>query len=59
MSDIMCFVILFLSFLCFSSFTRLELVLLLADVKDLEGLLGGLEAREGHGTESRAWEMLA
>lgn len=33
---------------------RLEGVLLLADVKDLEGLLGSLETAQSHGTESRA-----
>lgn len=32
----------------------LEDVLLLAQVKDLEGLLGSLETAESHGTKSRA-----
>ena len=31
-------------------------VLLLPDVKDLEGLLGGLDAAQRHGAESRSYD---
>lgn len=36
------------------SFPPLDGILLLAEVKHLESLLGGLDTAEGHGTKSRA-----
>lgn len=40
-------------------FVHLESVLLLANVKDLESFLGGLDTAQNHGAESRAYNHQA